>query len=335
MLNLKKIKKYFLICIALLVKQTYGMVATIDNRDSFSNLPKETFFLIIDLGLSSIIKEPRSKIITINYIHKTNGNEHRYEKIIKYIQSINLTSKKFLELTNTYRIQNLKYFIKEKDLFSLAIDTNNTKPIDGHFLPIQKNYTKQTAMFKWLQWEIFYNTIVTNLRAYQNYKKNKKNFYLTKASKNCLKYCLIIMQNKIVYDFLSNYIPHINKRILSIYKSKVLKNIQEPYTWLDAYIESNFTHKPRIPAYNNFLDLNYTPDEENKLKIFIKKNKNFCLENEKNILNLLKNNLTCRQKIYLIMRFLIVFNSIEKKELIENFLTVLSNAYWYNTSLFF
>lgn len=337
MFNLKKIKKHFFISV-LLIKQTYGMISTIDNRDFFSNLPKETFFLIIDLGLSGIINEPHSKIKTINCIHKTNGNEKKYEKIIKYIQSINLTSQKFLALTNIYRQAKLKNFINEKDLFSFVIDTNNTKPIDKNFLPIKNNYKKQLAMFRWLQLEIFYASIVKNLQAQERYNQNYKKFYLIKASKNCLKFSLEIMYNKIVYSFIKNYRPYINKKIRALYKNKIL-NQKSNDTWLDKYIKSNGKNKPKILKFDKSLYIEYTDCEKHELNKFIAKHRHFCFNNRKNILNLLKQKTSHRKKLYLIMRFLIVFNSIkiynQKKRYIGNLLTVLSNEYWYDPSLFF
>lgn len=338
MFNFKKIKKYFLICIILLIKQTHGMIGITDNRDFFSTLCKDPFFSIIDFGLSSIINEYHPTIKSIHYINKTDENACKYEKVIRYIQSINLTSKKFLGLIYKYRITNLKNFIEEKDLFYFAIDKGNTKPIDCHFLPIKTNYKKQIAIFRWLQWETFYNSIVNNLQAQEHYNQDYKKFYLIKASKNCLKFSLEIMYNKIVYSFIKNYRPYINKKIRALYKNKIL-NQKSNDTWLDKYIKSNGKNKPKILKFDKSLYIEYTDCEKHELNKFIAKHRHFCFNNRKNILNLLKQKTSHRKKLYLIMRFLIVFNSIkiynQKKRFIGNLLTVLSNEYWYDPSLFF
>ena len=336
MFNLKKIKKYFLICIFVLIKQTYGMIERTGNRDCSSTLCKDTFFLIIDFGLSSIINEHHSRIKSIYYTNKTNANTCKCEKIIRYIQSINLTSKKFFGWIHEYRITNLKNFIEEKDLFSFAINTNNIKPIDYPLLPIDNNYKKQIAIFRWLKWQTFYNSIVNNLQIQETYNKQNNNnkLYLIKASKNCLMYSLGIMYHKIVYFFIKNYSPGIDESILALYNETKSSN-----TWLDQYIKSNGEHKPKILKFDQSLYIKYTEDEKNQLNKFIMKHRNFCFNNRKNILDFLERKISHRKKLYLIMRFLIVFNSIktykQKKSFIENILTVLSNAYWVNQFILF
>lgn len=335
MFNFHKTKKCFFILIVLLLKKTYGMLELKDQQDWFSNIPQEIFFLITDCGLSKIAKETPFKTKHINYIHKTNGHEDQYEKIIKYIQSLNQTSKKFSNFIHQYREQHLKKYINEKKLFYFAINTNNIRPIDYNFLPIKHNYKKQLVILKWLQWEMLYNSIVSILKMKNH---NNNNIYLVKASKNCLQVCLQIMHENIIGDFLKNYTPYTDKKIYTIYGKKVEYHFPHNSTWLDNYLKSKGKDKPKILNPNNSLYVNYTDHEINKLKNFIQKHKNFCLKNKYNIIDFLKKPSSSIKKIYLLIRFLIVFNSLkdeEKNNSIKDTLTTLSNEYWYNQEIFF
>ncbi len=336
MFNFHKTKKCFFILIVLLLKQTYGMLELKNQEDWFSNIPQEIFFLITDCGLSKIAKETPFKIKHINYIHKTNGHEDQYKEIIRYIQSLNLTSKKFLNFIGQYREEHLKKFIDEKNLFYFAINTNNTRPIDYSFLPINHNYKKQLIMLKWLQWEMLYNNIVSILKMKNN---NNKNIYLVKASKNCLQACLQIMHKNIIEEFLKNYTPYTDKKIYAIYAKKVGYRFQRiNSTWLDNYLRSHGKDKPKILNPKNSLYVNYTYNEIKKINYFIKKHKNFCLKKKDSIIDFLKKPSSSIKKIYLLMRFLIVFNSLKDKEknnFIKDILTKLSNEYWYNQQIFF
>lgn len=337
MFNFHKTKKCFFILIILLLKQTYGMLELKDQQDSFSNVPREIFFLITDYGLSKIAKETPFKIKNINYIHNTNGYEDQYEEIIRYIQSLNLTSKKFLNLITQYREEYLKTFINEKKLFYFAINTNNTKPLDYSFLPIKQSYKKQQAMLKWLQWEMLYNSIVSILKMKHN--NRGRNNYAVKASKNCLQACIDIMHENIIEEFLKYYTPYTDKKIYAIYAKKVGYQYQPiNSTWLDNYLRSRGKDKPQNLNPNNSLYIEYTDHEIKKLNYFVQKHKNFCLKNKNNLINLLKKPSSSIKKIYLLMRFLIVYNSLKDKKknnFIKDTLMKLSNEYWYNQRKFF
>jgi hypothetical protein len=342
-------KNIFFLSLFFLLKTSPAMVS-----NHPVGLGKDTFFLIIDCNTEEINKQPLSSIKNINAFHHTIGNEAKLAELLYSIQSLRLVSKTFLMLTDQYIQEKLQKFLTPQDLFHYQINMNKSPCINKNFL-IYRDYSKtQMPLFERMQWYIFYEDLIQQLRESAQRQSFEKptSLYLIKASKNALKYASGIMYYNTLNQLHNNKQQgSIDSKVLEIYHTLNSKNEFDSHSQknpngglLDRYVKSDGKNIPKLLPPDKSLFVPYDKAELKPLEYFIIKHRNFCFGNKNTIFNFLNNPEKLKncfrhcnkddRKQYLIMRFLIVFNSIKnekkKEKIMYKFLPQLSNAYWYN-----